>query len=469
MPFTALAANILIYGLFALGFNLVYGYLGLLSFGHAALFGTGAYFCGIAIVHFGLPWYAAIALGIAGGLAMAALIGVLAIRTRGIYFAMVTMALSQCVYYLFYQAVDWTGGENGLRGINVHVIDILGLRLDFINPLTRYYVIAAFVIAAFFVLSRILASPFGAVIEAVRENETRAKASGYDVTLTRLITFVLSGGFCGLAGALQAMHSRSCRLKSCITTPRARRDDRAARRHGDILRADDRGGGISAAGKSGVALDGALAADRRRRLHGLRAVLPGRNLGHADLAWQAMTALPSQPVILRTRGVGKVFGKFVALNNVSAEFTKGAITSIIGPNGAGKSTYFNLLSGALPPSSGSVEFEGRDVTGLPQHRFAHMGIAKSFQITNVFPQLSTLENIRVGLQALVSRYDMWRPRARLHELTEQAESCWRWSGYGRPAGARRRRWRMASSARWKSAWRWRAGRDCCCWTSRPPA
>ncbi len=129
----------------------------------------------------------------------------------------------------------------------------------------------------------------------------------------------------------------------------------------------------------------------------------------------------SQQVILRTRGVGKVFGKFVALNNISAEFTRGEITSIIGPNGAGKSTYFNLLSGAFRPSSGSVEFEGRDVTGLPQHRFAHMGVAKSFQITNVFPQLTTRENIRVGLQALVSRYDMWRPRARLRELTEQAD------------------------------------------------
>ncbi len=206
MPFTALAVNILIYGLYALGFNLVYGYLGLLSFGHAALFGTGAYLCGIAIVHFALPWYAAIAIGVVAGFAMAALIGVLAIRTRGIYFAMVTMALSQCVYYLFYQADGWTGGENGLRGINVRSIDLLGLKLDFINPLIRYYVIAAFVIAAFFILSRILASPFGAVIEAVRENETRARASGYDVTLTRLITFVLSGGFCGLAGALQALH-----------------------------------------------------------------------------------------------------------------------------------------------------------------------------------------------------------------------------------------------------------------------
>src|SRR6202049_1231523 len=113
LPFTALAVNILIYGLYALGFNLIFGYLGLLSFGHAALFGTGAYLCGMAIAHFALPWFVAIGLGIIGGLLMAALIGVLAIRTRGIYFAMVTMALSQCVYYLFYQAMDWTGGENG--------------------------------------------------------------------------------------------------------------------------------------------------------------------------------------------------------------------------------------------------------------------------------------------------------------------------------------------------------------------
>lgn len=206
MPFTALAVNILIYGLFALGFNLLYGYLGLLSFGHAALFGTGAYLCGIAITHFALPWYAAIAIGVLGGLVMATFIGVLTSRTRGIYFAMVTMALAQCVYFLFYQAEDWTGGENGLRGINLRVIDVFGIKLDFINPLTRYYVIAGFVIAAFFLLSRILASPFGAVIEAVRENEQRAKASGYDVALVRQITFILSGGFCGLAGALAALH-----------------------------------------------------------------------------------------------------------------------------------------------------------------------------------------------------------------------------------------------------------------------
>ena len=125
-------------------------------------------------------------------------------------------------------------------------------------------------------------------------------------------------------------------------------------------------------------------------------------------------------VILRTERVGRTFGKFVALKDVSAEFRRGALTSIIGPNGAGKSTFFNLLSGAFPPSSGRITFEGKDVTGLPQHRFAPLGIAKSFQITNVFPQLSTLENVRVARQALVSRFDLWRSRDRLTGLTEEA-------------------------------------------------
>lgn len=133
------------------------------------------------------------------------------------------------------------------------------------------------------------------------------------------------------------------------------------------------------------------------------------------------SANQSSQVILRTNGVSKSFGKFKALSNVSAEFNRGAITSIIGPNGAGKSTYFNVLSGAFPPSGGKVEFEGRDVTNVPQHQFAHMGIAKSFQITNVFPLLTTRENVRVGLQAFVSRFDMWRPRAKLPGLVEKAD------------------------------------------------
>jgi branched-chain amino acid transport system ATP-binding protein len=124
--------------------------------------------------------------------------------------------------------------------------------------------------------------------------------------------------------------------------------------------------------------------------------------------------------ILRTDAVGKSFGKFVALKDVSASFRRGALTSIIGPNGAGKSTFFNLLSGAFPPSAGRVVYEGQDITHTPQHRFAGLGIAKSFQITTVFPQLTVTENVRVALQALVSRFNVWTDRMRLPGLADQS-------------------------------------------------
>ena len=202
MPFKAIAVNILIYGLFALGFNMLYGYGGLLSFGHSALFGAGAYACGIAMARWGLPWWLGVPASVAAGMAMAAAMGALAVRTRGIYFAMVTLALSQCAYYVALQASDWTGGENGLRGIRLVAVG----PLNFVDPTTRCYVVAVVVIAALLVLSRVLASPFGAVLEAVRENESRASACGFDVRATRFLAFTLSGAFCGLAGALQALH-----------------------------------------------------------------------------------------------------------------------------------------------------------------------------------------------------------------------------------------------------------------------
>ena len=206
MPYEALAINILIFGLYAVGFNLLFGYTGMLSFGHAAFLGTGSYLCGIAIVSGGWPWWAAIGAGVAASALVGVVMGYLAIRTRGIYFSMVTLALAQIVYYGFYKAERWTGGENGLRGIRVEAIDVLGWQLDFLNPITKYYVILVFVAAALWFVSRVLNSPFGAVIEAIRENEKRTAACGFDVARAKLLVFVLSAAVCGLAGALRALH-----------------------------------------------------------------------------------------------------------------------------------------------------------------------------------------------------------------------------------------------------------------------
>ncbi len=206
MPYQALAINILIFGLFAVGFNLLFGYTGLLSFGHAAFLGVGSYLTGIGMVHWGIPWALAVLLGVASAALVGVVMGYLAIRTRGIYFSMVTLALAQIVYYAFYKAERWTGGENGLRGIQVPQMEVFGVTLDFLNPNVKYYVILAFVAVALWFVSRLLASPFGAVIEAVRENEKRAAACGYDVARTKLLVFVISAALCGLAGALRALH-----------------------------------------------------------------------------------------------------------------------------------------------------------------------------------------------------------------------------------------------------------------------
>lgn len=206
VPYEALAVNILIFGLYAVGFNLLLGYTGMLSFGHAAFLGIGSYVAGMGIVHAGLAWWAVIPLAILASALAGLLIGALAIRTKGIYFSMVTLALGQIVYYVFYKAEAWTGGENGLRGITVKAIEIGGLTIDLLDPVAKYYFMLVFVAAALWFVSRLLASPFGAVIETVRENEQRAAACGYDVARTKLLVFVLSAAVCGLAGALRALH-----------------------------------------------------------------------------------------------------------------------------------------------------------------------------------------------------------------------------------------------------------------------
>ena len=206
MPYETLAINILIFGLYAVGFNLLFGYTGMLSFGHAAFLGVGSYLAGIVVVHAGWPWWAAIVVGVLSSCVAGVVIGYLAIRTRGIYFSMVTLALAQIVYFGFYKAERWTGGENGLRGVKVDVISFLGVNIDFLNPLSKYYVILVFVLLALWGVSRLLNSPFGAVIESIRENEKRAAACGYNVARSKLLVFVLSAGICGLAGALRALH-----------------------------------------------------------------------------------------------------------------------------------------------------------------------------------------------------------------------------------------------------------------------
>ena len=133
--------------------------------------------------------------------------------------------------------------------------------------------------------------------------------------------------------------------------------------------------------------------------------------------------MSSSPVpILEVQAVSRYFGKFQALHNITARFQAGELTAIIGPNGAGKSTFFNVISGGIAPSTGTVHFEGRDISSMAQHDYARAGIAKSFQITNVFKHLSAHENVRVALQVQTSRYQILRPRAAYTEVSDKADA-----------------------------------------------
>ena len=130
----------------------------------------------------------------------------------------------------------------------------------------------------------------------------------------------------------------------------------------------------------------------------------------------------SETPILSTRGVTKKFGGFTANHDVSVDFPRGKLTAIIGPNGAGKSTFFNMVTGAFAPTSGEILFGGENLAGRKQHEFARVGISKSFQITNLFPALSVLENVRLAVQTMHSTFNLWSPRSRHVEWVEKAEA-----------------------------------------------
>ena len=193
--------KVLCFALFACAFNLLIGFTGLLSFGHAAFFGSAGYAAGYALRSWGLPFEVGVLLGTAIGAAIGWIIGVLAIRRQGIYFAMITLALAQMLYFVCLQA-PFTGGEDGLQGVPRG--KLLGV-LDLSNDMAMYYVVLAIFIAGFALIVRSVHSPFGQVLKAVRENEPRAVSLGYDADKYKLLAFVLSAALSALAGATKTV------------------------------------------------------------------------------------------------------------------------------------------------------------------------------------------------------------------------------------------------------------------------
>lgn len=196
-----LMVKLLCFALFASAFNLMLGYTGLLSFGHAMFFGTAGYILGLGMKHLGWPPEVGLLAGVLGAALLGLVAGAIAIRREGIYFAMITLAISQLIYFTAMQ-VEWTGRDDGLHGIpRGHLFGVI----DLSNDLALYGLVAVCFVLALAGIRRIVNSPFGQALTAIRENEPRAISLGYDVNHYKVMAFVLSAALSGLAGGLKAL------------------------------------------------------------------------------------------------------------------------------------------------------------------------------------------------------------------------------------------------------------------------
>jgi len=214
-PFTELATEILIFSLLAVAFNLMLGYAGLLSFCHAALFASGAYTMGILLVRFDINVFLGMFAAAVVGALIAFIIGWVSIRRHGIYFAMLTLAFNEVIYFTIFELKDLTGGDDGLRGIHRPDVGVGPLSFSVQEPLSFYFFVLVIVVLSIMVIRRITNSPFGSVFLAVRENEHRAESVGYKIRDYKIVAFVVSGFFSGIAGALFCMHIKYVALSFC--------------------------------------------------------------------------------------------------------------------------------------------------------------------------------------------------------------------------------------------------------------
>jgi branched-chain amino acid transport system permease protein len=197
----AIASEIWIFAMFGLGLNLLLGYTGLLSFGQSTFFGSAAYVAGWLLKHFGINVFFALGIGVGVGALSALVVGYLCVQRSGLYFIMLTFALNQMFYFIAYQWTSVTGGEDGMPGVPRPALP----GVDFNDPLVYYAFVSLLFLLSLWIMKRIVESPLGRILQAIRENEVRAQAIGYHAPRFKLLAFVIGGAFSGAAGVLYAM------------------------------------------------------------------------------------------------------------------------------------------------------------------------------------------------------------------------------------------------------------------------
>jgi branched-chain amino acid transport system permease protein len=454
--------QILVWGLFGIGFDILFGYTGLLSFGQSAFFGTGGFITAYLVTRDVVSSVAvALVFGTLGAALAGVVVGVIALRRTGIYFAMITVAIAEMFYFIeFSPLAAYTGGENGIPGVPTPDFKLGHFSWHPGNGWSLYVFLAACYFVGIVLALRIVRSPVGAILSAIRDNPLRARAVGHAIGPYKLTAFVIAAAYAGLAGGLLG-------ILQAFMPPEAFEFETSGQL---VIQTAIGGVGTLFGPLLGAAVWLYLSDFLQQTLHlgsawmlvlgivfVVLVVFLRRGLigGIQDLQRRFFTARPPAeapeeapaqaapaPVvsvgplrrqdasftgpILEARGLTKSFGGIVANRNVNFAVQRGELRAIIGPNGAGKSTFFKMLTCEMPPTSGHIAFEGHDITGMSVDAVCQRGLTKTYQVNQLFSRMTVRENVVIA--ALAERrgrfsLDLLRRIDRVPGLSAQVESA----------------------------------------------
>ena len=468
--------RILIWGLFGLGFDILFGFTGLLSFGQSAFYGTGGMVAAYLLTMTGFSHVMlAVFIGAIAAATIGYLVGLIALRRTGIYFAMITVAIAEVFFFVEFNPLsEYTGGENGLPGVPGPSVWVGFTTLTFKTDLSIYAFMAFWYFIGFVLALRIVRSPVGAILIAIRDNPLRAAAVGHHIDRYKLTAFVIAAAYAGFAGGLLG-------LMQGFMPPDAFMFDTS----GQLVMQTAIGGAgtlfgplvgaavwlylsdflqatlhLGAAWKLvlGVVfvllvvflrygIVGGLVSLWRLMTGGARHAEPAESDPRAVAAnaitaaakeavpVAAFTPSPRRPrpadgveLILEARGVSKRYGGVLANDNIDFSVRRGELRGVIGPNGAGKSTFFKMLTCETHPTEGRILFEGRDITGFSVTDVCQLGLTKSYQVNQLFTRLTVRENITIAALAEKRgpfRLDLLRGMKGVAGLTQRVEDTLR--------------------------------------------
>jgi len=455
------ANRILVWGLFGIGFDLLFGYTGLLSFGQSAFFGTGGFTAAYLLIN---NHVSSVVVALLIGTVVAALVGcvvgLIALRRTGIYFAMITVAIAEVFFFLENSPLAaLTGGENGLPGVPSPNLNLGLVHWNVATGWSMFGFLAICFFLGMVLARRIVASPVGTVLIAIRDNPARTQALGHSVWRYKLTVFAIAAAYAGLAGGLLGV------LQGYMP-PDAFTFDTSGQL---VMQTVIGGAGTLFGPLVGAAvwlylrdeLQSALGLGSAWRLvlglifvllvcflrHGLiGGVLPlltrrARTVP-ADSTGAALPDVAEPPSIapmaarrrvggdtftgpvLQARNLTKRYGGLVANRDITFSVDEGELRGVIGPNGAGKSTFFKMLTCEIPPTSGQILFHGHEITGHDVARVCQLGLTKSYQVNQLFWRLTVRQNITIAALAErrgAFRLDLLRRLDSVEGLAEQVE------------------------------------------------